>query len=116
MPGKLHNTHAVSRRSNIITCGVCGVKEILEDAVQAGVMSGEEPLAVEDWYVVKKNTEGENTVVRSSVHIGATEEVEDGVVVGYTITLPEKPGTIVNCENSDETMSTGTALMKNISA
>lgn len=54
MPGSLR-THAVSRRADIIICDMCGVKESLEDAVQAGVMKGEEPMPIEDWYIVKRN-------------------------------------------------------------
>ncbi|MCD7957294.1 MAG: DUF4314 domain-containing protein [Lachnospiraceae bacterium] len=106
MPGSLH-THAVSRRASIIVCDMCGVKESLEDAVQAGVMKGEAPLPIEDWYIVKKNAGGKHPY-----HIEATEEIEDGVVIGYTVTVPERPGAIAHCDKPNEILATGESLME----
>lgn len=106
MPGSLH-THAVSRRADIIICDMCGVKESLEDAVQAGVMKGEEPMPIEDWYIVKKNTGRKHPY-----HIEATEEIENGEVVGYTVTVPEKPNISAHCEHPEEIIPTGESLMK----
>lgn len=108
MPGYLH-THAVSRRANIIICDMCGVKESLEDAVQVGVMKGEKPLQIEDWYIVKKNTGGKHPF-----HIEAIEEIENEEVVGYTVTVPECPGKAAFCERPEEIIPTGSSLMKNI--
>lgn len=108
MPGSLH-THAVSRRAAIIVCDLCGVKESLEDAVQAGVMKGEEPMSIEDWYIVKRNTGG-----KYPFHIEAVEEIEDGFVVGYKVTVPEYPERTAYCKNAEDIISTGIALMKNI--
>lgn len=106
MPGSLH-THAVSRRANIIICDMCGVKESLEDAVQAGVIKGGEPLPIEDWYIVKKNMGGKHPF-----HIEATEEIENDEVVGCTVTIPEKTGIIGHCDKPEEIIPTGVNLME----
>ncbi len=106
MPGSLH-THAVSRRADITICDMCGVKESLEDAVQAGVMKGEAPLPIEDWYIVKKKTREQ-----FPYHIEETEEIENGEVICYTVTVAEKPGRMAHCKHPKEIIPTVENLMK----
>ncbi|MCD7791344.1 MAG: hypothetical protein LUH55_12705 [Bacteroides thetaiotaomicron] len=69
-------------------------------------MKGEVPLPIEDWYIVKKNTGGKHPY-----HIEATEEIEDGEVIGYTVTVPERPGKTARCDKPDEIIPTGESLM-----
>lgn len=101
--------HALSRRADVIICDSCGTEESIEDAVKAGVMKGEDPLTIEEWYVVKKNTGA-----RCPYYIKATEEIENGEVVGYTVTVPEKPEAIGHCEHPDEIIPTGEKLMEEV--
>lgn len=86
---------------------MCGVKECL----------GCCPSWRDEWQrsvVYRRLVYSEEKYRRTPLLIEATEEIEEGFVIGYTVTVPECPGNTAYCEKPDEIIPTGTALMKNI--
>ncbi len=47
-------------------------------------------------------------------HIEATELLENGVVTGYRVTVPENPDREAFCEKTEEIIPTGCALRKSM--
>ncbi len=77
----------------MIICDMCGTKESIEDAVQAGVMRGGPPLPIEEWAIAK-----------GAYHIYAEEDEE-----GWKVTIP-KTGTEGHCDNPSDIIDTGVKL------